>query len=143
MEVFVWLIAFILLVAIEMVTFQLVTIWFAVGAIASFIAALFSASLEVQLVIFLVVSMVLLILIRPLTGRCLKKEAVKTNADSLIGEMATVTARIHNREGFGKAVIHGQEWTAAAEDDDEIIEVNSRVKVLSIRGVKLIVTRQD
>lgn len=137
-EVYVWLILFIVLTAIEMATFQLVTIWFAVGAVAAFITSLFSTSLEIQLIVFLAVSMLLLILVRPIAGRFLQ---TKTNVDSLIGDYATVTARIHNQEGFGKAVIRGQEWTAAAEKDDEIIEAGSRVVVTGIRGVKLIVAK--
>lgn len=140
-EVYVWLIVFIVLTAIEMATFQLVTIWFAVGAVAAFITSLFSTSLEIQLIVFLAVSMLLLILVRPIAGRFLQTKTVKTNVDSLIGDYATVTARIHNQEGFGKAVICGQEWTAAAEKDDEIIEAGSRVVVTGIRGVKLIVTK--
>ena len=59
-EVYVWLIVFIVLTAIEMATFQLVTIWFAVGAVAAFITSLFSTSLEIQLIVFLAVSMLLL-----------------------------------------------------------------------------------
>ena len=51
-EVYVWLIVFIVLTAIEMATFQLVTIWFAVGAVAAFITSLFSTSLEIQLIVF-------------------------------------------------------------------------------------------
>ena len=135
-EVYVWLIVFIVLTAIEMATFQLVTIWFAVGAVAAFITSLFSTSLEIQLIVFLAVSMLLLILVRPIAGRFLQTKTVKTNVDSLIGDYATVTARIHNQEGFGKAVIRGQEWTAA-----EIIEAGSRVVVTGIRGVKLIVAK--
>ena len=77
----------------------------------------------------------------PIAGRFLQTKTVKTNVDSLIGDYATVTARIHNQEGFGKAVIRGQEWTAAAEKDDEIIEAGSRVVVTGIRGVKLIVAK--
>ncbi len=138
-QVYAWLIVFIVLTAIEMATFQLVTIWFAVGAAAAFIVSMFSSSLEVQLVVFLAVSMLLLVLVRPFVGRFLKVKTVKTNADSLIGDFATVTARIHNQEGFGKAIIRGQEWTAAAERDDEIIEAGTRVVVTGIRGVKLIV----
>ena len=69
-EVYVWLILFIVLTAIEMATFQLVTIWFAVGAVAAFITSLFSTSLEIQLIVFLAVSMLLLILVRPIAGRC-------------------------------------------------------------------------
>ena len=143
-EVYVWLILFIVLTAIEMATFQLVTIWFAVGAVAAFITSLFSTSLEIQLIVFLAVSMLLLILVRPIAGRFLQTKTVKTNVDSLkriFGDYATVTARIHNQEGFGKAVIRGQEWTAAAEKDDEIIEAGSRVVVTGIRGVKLIVAK--
>ena len=140
-EVYVWLIVFIVLTAIEMATFQLVTIWFAVGAVAAFITSLFSTSLEIQLIVFLAVSMLLLILVRPIAGRFLQTKTVKTNVDSLIGDYATVTARIHNQEGLGKAVIRGQEWTAAAEKDDEIIEAGSRVVVTGIRGVKLIVAK--
>ena len=132
-EVYVWLIVFIVLTAIEMATFQLVTIWFAVGAVAAFITSLFSTSLEIQLIVFLAVSMLLLILVRPIAGRFLQTKTVKTNVDSLIGDYATVTARIHNQEGFGKAVICGQ--------DDEIIEAGSRVVVTGIRGVKLIVAK--
>ena len=157
-EVYVWLIVFIVLTAIEMATFQLVTIWFAVGAVAAFITSLFSTSLEIQLIVFLAVSMLLLILVRPIAGRFLQTKTVKTNVDSLIGDYATVTARIHNQEGFGKAVIRGQEWTAAAEKDDEIIEAKSSIRaryrnqnaiwkwpscvvVTGIRGVKLIVAK--
>ena len=56
-EVYVWLIVFIVLTAIEMATFQLVTIWFAVGAVAAFITSLFSTSLEIQLIVFLAVAL--------------------------------------------------------------------------------------
>lgn len=133
-EVYVWLIVFIVLTAIEMATFQLVTIWFAVGAVAAFITSLFSTSLEIQLIVFLAVSMLLLILVRPIAGRFLQTKTVKTNVDSLIGDYATVTARIHNQEGFGKAVIRGQEWTAAAEKDDEIIEAGSHAVIVERLG---------
>ena len=132
-EVYVWLIVFIVLTAIEMATFQLVTIWFAVGAVAAFITSLFSTSLEIQLIVFLAVSMLLLILVRPIAGRFLQTKTVKTNVDSLIGDYATVTARIHNQEGFGKAVIRGQEWTAAAEKDKE---AKADAAVLQIKSME-------
>ena len=141
-EVYVWLIVFIVLTAIEMATFQLVTIWFAVGAVAAFITSLFSTSLEIQLIVFLAVSMLLLILVRPIAGRFLQTKTVKTNVDSLIGDYATVTARIHNQEGFGKAVIR---WSGVDSSCrrrmNEIIEAGSRVVVTGIRGVKLIVAK--
>lgn len=143
MEVYVWVIAFIVLAAIEIVTFQLVTVWFAIGAIAAFIASLLHGSLEVQLVVFLIVSFLLLLLVRPIAGRCLRTQPTKTNVDSLIGETATVTARIHNQEGFGKAKLGGQEWTAAASKDEDVFEPGTKVRVAAIRGVKLIVKKTE
>lgn len=141
-QICIWLIIFALLLVIEIETVQLVTIWFAAGAAAACVTAMFGATLKVQLIIFLIVSLILLMLVRPLAGKCLKTGNLKTNIDSLIGEYATVTAKINNAEGFGKAVIRGQEWTAAAKDECESFEAGQRVKIIAIQGVKLIVTSE-
>ncbi len=56
LEIIAWLAAFILFIIIEILTFQLVTVWFAVGALAAMTAAMFNTSLEAQLTVFLIVS---------------------------------------------------------------------------------------
>lgn len=98
-EVYVWLIVFIVLTAIEMATFQLVTIWFAVGAVAAFITSLFSTSLEIQLIVFLAVSMLLLILVRPIAGRFLQTKTVKTKE----AKADAAVLQIKSMEAFEKA----------------------------------------
>ncbi len=134
-----WLVVIILFIVIEVNTLALTTIWFAGGAVAAFLVALFGLSLKIQLVLFLFVSLLMLIFTRPFAAKFINKGTVKTNVESLIGKKARVTADIDNRMAKGAAVLNGQEWTARAEDDEVLIAVGTIVLVKEIRGVKLIV----
>lgn len=136
-----WLAAIVLFVIIEINTMALTTIWFAGGSVAAFLAALFGTSVKIQLVLFLLVSGILLFFTRPLATKYFNKGTVKTNAASLIGKKARVTAEINNQLSQGAAVISGQEWTARTENEEDVIPVGEMVRVKEIRGVKLIVER--
>ena len=107
-----WLIAFVVLVGIEIMTMALTTVWFAGGAVAAFLLALLGAGVEVQLAVFVAVSFLLLFFTRPFASKYINSQTVKTNADSLIGKKARVTAEVNNDLGTGSAVVDGQEWTA-------------------------------
>lgn len=85
-----WLIAFVILVGIEVATMALTTIWFAGGAFVAFLLSLLGAGVEVQLAVFVVVSFLLLFLTRPFASRYINSNTVKTNAESLIGKEARV-----------------------------------------------------
>ena len=50
---FIWGILFVLAVVAEIVSFQLVSIWFAAGALAAFLAACFGGSVMLQIILFL------------------------------------------------------------------------------------------
>ncbi|MBQ7795644.1 MAG: NfeD family protein [Lachnospiraceae bacterium] len=136
-----WLVAIVLFVIIEINTMALTTIWFAGGSLAAFLAAGFGASVKVQLVMFLIVSCILLIFTRPFATKFINKGTVKTNVAGLIGKKARVTAEINNELSQGAAVVNGQEWTARAEDEKQVIPVGESVLIKDIRGVKLIVER--
>lgn len=136
-----WLGIIVAFIAIELNTMALTTIWFAGGAVAGFLAAMIGFSIKVQLVIFLIVSTILLILMRPFATKFINKGTVKTNVSSLIGKKARVTAEINNVLSQGAAVVNGQEWTARAEKEDDIIPSGEIVLIKEIRGVKLIVER--
>ena len=135
-----WLIAFVVLVGIEIMTTALTTIWFAGGAVLAFVAALFGAPVPVQLLVFVVISFILLFLTRPLAVKYINTSTVKTNADSLIGKDARVTAEIDNTKETGTVSVQGQEWTARAEKDSAVYPEGTRVRIHAIQGVKLIVT---
>ncbi len=138
-EVISWLIVFIVLIGAELATLQLVSIWFAVGALGALIASLAGAGIEIQLVVFIALSLLLLILVKPATSRLMRKNVTKTNVDSLVGQTGKVTSLINNLNGYGTVSVRGQEWTAASLDDQVIIEEGTTVIIRKISGVKLIV----
>ena len=136
-----WLIAFVILVGIEVATMALTTIWFAGGAFVAYLLALFGASTEIQLAASVVMSFLLLFLTRPVASKYINGNTVRTNAESLIGRDARVTAEICNELGTGSAVIDGQEWTARSAQDGETIPSGAQVRIKEIQGVKLIVRK--
>lgn len=138
-----WLIAFVILVGIEILTMALTTIWFAGGALAAFVLSLLGAGIEIQLVVFVIVSFVLLFFTRPWAAKYLNKNTVKTNAESLVGKTARITAEVDNQLSTGAAIVSGQEWTARAAEDQEKFPVGAMVEIVEIRGVKLIVSRKQ
>ena len=136
-----WLIAFAVLVGVEVATMALTTVWFAGGAMVAFFLALMDFDTDTQLLAFVVTSFALLIITRPLVmGHFRRTRVTRTNVEGLVGKTAYVTARIDNRQGTGTAVVDGQEWTARCLDEDRIIEAGTQVVIREIRGVKLIVS---
>ena len=90
MQTVYWLVIFIVLLIIEIITMGLTTIWFALGALAAFLAGVFGFGTAVQVGVFLVVSLVLLALTRPVAVKYFNKDRTKTNAESLIGQHGLV-----------------------------------------------------
>ena len=136
---FFWLIAMVLFGVLEAVTVGLTSIWFAVGALAALIAASLGAGTLVQVILFLAVSFVTLLLVRPLAQRYINDRKVPTNADRVIGQEAVVTQTIDNLKGEGQVSISGAVWTARSQEEAPI-PAGSRVRVLRIEGVKVIVS---
>ena len=141
MESFYWLIAVAVFLIIEITTLGLTTIWFAGGALIAFLASILGANYLIQFILFVVVSVILLCFTRPIAVRYFNNHRARTNYESIIGQTAKVTSRIDNFNQTGAAIVGGQDWTARAEQDDDIIEPGTQVKIVAIKGVKLIVTR--
>lgn len=142
-EVVCWLLLAAIFIVIEIISLGLTTIWFAGGAFVAAIAALCGASLVVQTVLFLVVSIVLLAVTRPWAKKHLDTKTEKTNAEALIGQKAVVLEEINNLKETGRAKINGMEWTARAVEDDIVIPEGYIAKIVNISGVKLIVEKMD
>lgn len=137
----VWLVAMVVLLIVEAIVPGLVSIWFAIGALAALIAALLNAPLWLQVVWFLAVSAATLVLTRPLAQRYVNSRVQPTNADALIGRDCVVTEDIDNLAGTGAVKIGGKVWTARAEDENEKYAQGDVVKAVRIEGVKLIVKK--
>ena len=141
MEAYYWFGAAVVLIIIEIATMGLTTIWFAAGALMAGFLNLAGGNLWIQVSVFAVISLILLLMTRPLAGRYLNSRTQKTNADSLIGEICLVTAQIDNLKGEGQVVVKGQEWSARSQNGDSILK-GSKVRITQIQGVKLIVEPQ-
>lgn len=141
MQLICWLLLAAIFIVIEIITLGLTTIWFAGGAFVAAIAAACGANLVIQIILFVVVSVVLLFLTRPIAVKHLNANTEKTNAEALVGAKAVVLEEINNLKETGKAKVNGMEWTARAKSDDEIIPVDSMVTITEISGVKLIVEK--
>lgn len=138
----VWVVIMVVFLVVEAATAGLTCIWFAIGALAALIAALFGAPIWLQLVWFFVVSVVTLYFTRPLVLKYVNSRSQPTNADMVIGKEALVTEAIDNVESTGAVAVGGKVWTARSENG-EPIEVGSIVTVLRIEGVKLIVSAKN
>ena len=138
----VWVVIMVVFLVVEAATAGLTCIWFAIGALAALIAALFGAPIWLQLVWFFVVSVVTLYFTRPLVLKYVNSRSQPTNADMVIGKEALVTEAIDNVESAGAVAVGGKVWTARSENG-EPIEVGSIVTVLRSEGVKLIVSAKN
>lgn len=137
-----WLIALAVFIVIEIITLGLTTIWFAGGSLIAFLLSLAYDNLILEVVVFLIVSLVLLIFTRPIAAKYFNKQRVRTNYESLIGKEARVTEKIDNFNASGQVIVEGQEWSARAVNDQKIIIPGERVVIRSISGIKLIVDNE-
>ena len=138
-EMLFWIVLLILLIAVEVLTMGLTTIWFAAGALAAAIAAACNAPLFIQIALFFIVSVAALVFTRPLAVRYFNGERTRTNVSSLVGQKGIVTGEIDNLKGIGQVTLNGMQWTARAAQKDLVIPEGSVVTVRRIEGVKLIV----
>lgn len=143
MQTIVWLGIFVILLIIEILTMGLTTIWFAGGALAAFGAGIIGFGLVVQVFVFIVVSVLLLVLTRPLAVKYFNQERQKTNAESLIGQQALVIEDIDTLQSVGRVEVNGQEWSAKTDEANGKIEKNRVVVIDGIQGVKLIVRDKE
>ena len=135
--IIIWFAVIILAALIEINTMDLASIWFSAGGLIAFILALVGFNPMGQVIVFIVVSLVLLISVRPIVKNYLKTNIISTNSDRLIGKVAVCTKDINVGER-GEVKIDGKFWLAVTSGDEDII-VDDKVEVLAIEGVKLIV----
>ena len=138
----VWIVAIVVFVIAEAVTYQLVTIWFAIGALGALVCSVTGISVPLQITVFLVLSIAALLILRPVSKKYLKGKTEKTNVDSLVGMDVLITENVNNITGAGKGKLCGMEWTVRSADNSEITAGETAV-VEKIEGVKLIVSRKE
>lgn len=137
---YLWLGLTVLFGVIEALTVQIVSIWFAGGAVCAMIAYALGASEALQIGVFVIASAILLALTRPIVRKMTKGTKTSTNADSVIGQTGVVTKSTDELGLAGEAKVQGSVWTIRSDDGQPIYE-NEKVTVEKIEGVKLVVRR--
>ena len=135
----IWLGVIILTAILEIITTDVISIWFTFGAIIPLILSITTdMSIAWQVVIFLGLSAILIASLRKITMKLLFKNSnAKTNTDALIGQKLRLLETA-DFDTLGKVKIKDVVWNVVGESQ-ETIEKGSTVEVLRISGNKLVV----
>jgi membrane protein implicated in regulation of membrane protease activity len=135
-EALVWLIAGLVLLGVELVTGTFVLLMLGGGALAAAGASALGASLVVDAGVFAVVSVLLMVVARPVLARRSTPE-LEAHDNSPVGSTGTVVVRVG--DDAGQIKINGELWSARAMRRGEVFEPGEQVTVLHLSGVTAIV----
>jgi membrane protein implicated in regulation of membrane protease activity len=139
----IWLAIFALAVIIEASGPNLVSIWFAIGSLVSLIISFIpGVAWWIQVIVFVVLSVVSFIALRPIFKRFMKHNLFNTNIDSYTGKKGIVVEEI-TLLNPGSVKIGDVKWSAIPLDEKEKFNVNDVVEVVAINGNKLIVKKVE
>lgn len=128
-----WLTVVIVLSIIECMTIDLVTIWYIASGLCTIVLSLFIDNFVIEFAFFTILGTILLITTKSFLKDVLKSKDIKTNFDRVIGMKGIVTEEI-NENSIGEVKVDGKRWSAIS---DKKIELNKKVLILAIDGVKL------
>ena len=140
--VWVWAGVFIATLIFEILTEELVSIWFSVGGFVAFVLALFKVNnLTIQILVFVGVSVVLLFSARRFFKKLLQNSKEKTNMDLIIGSTHRLLKAV-SEDGAGEIKVNGVVWNVSSSNGQEIAE-GEKVKIIEVKGNKLIAEKED
>ncbi|HKM11424.1 MAG TPA: NfeD family protein [Bacilli bacterium] len=130
-----WGIVFIIALSMELSTASFVSIWFALGALVSLVLAIFNVKWFIQVPVFVVISVVALVISRPIYTKYLKNKAGDnpTNADAIVGQVYQLRTPIMNNQK-GTVQVRDVIWDVVS---DQPIDAGQKVKVIRIAGNRL------
>lgn len=132
----VWLIIAGALFVGEILTSGFLLLWFAIAAVIAMLVSFITTNLFIQVLVFVVISILLLIFTRPLLSKYVKSNNTITNSNAIIGKMALVTEEISLLNSTGQISVDGEIWSAKTMDPNLTIPKGSKVEIIGIDGVK-------
>ena len=139
----IWLSLFVVMLIVEALSTELVSIWFSFGALIALIVSFIDkVPWWVEVIVFIVVSIATLLAMRPVLKRYFKTNVIKTNVDSYTGKRGYVIEDIEYLKP-GAVKIGDVSWTAIPVDKDQKILENEIIEVVSVSGNKLIVRKVE
>ena len=133
-----WIAVIVAAIAVEVITDQLVSIWFVPGAVIATVLDYFEVDFVWQVLIVLVLAAGGIVFAKTYLAKKLSSRIIKTNIEAIIGEKCVVTEKIDNYVGCGQVKIKGQIWSARGVEDNDVFEAGETLHVVAIEGVKVI-----
>lgn len=138
----IWIAVFIVSLLVEIFTTTFVFVALCVGAVVAFCFDLANLSLTSQIIAFIITSIIVILLIKPIAKKYLVKKVEKTNVDAFIGEKAIVTTPISNKKQKGEVKYKHVIYNACSLNDEDI-EKGETVIIERVEGVRLFVRKED
>ena len=134
----IWIAVIVIAIVTEVLTDQLVSIWFVPSAIISTVLDFCGVNIIWQVLVFLLVSAAGIVFAKVVITRIRPQKITKTNIEAIVGERCVVTERIDNYASCGQVRVNGQIWSARGALEDDTFEVGEVLNIVAIEGVKLI-----
>ena len=135
----VWIAVIVVACVLEWLTqVQLISIWAALGGIVALILELAGLGKEIQVVVFFAVTILAIVLTRPLAKKMTSFIKTPTNADMNIDKIGKVTKIVDEELGIMRVKVENNDWSATTENKS-VLPVGTEIVVQAIEGVKLIV----
>ncbi|MGM9873693.1 MAG: NfeD family protein [Bacilli bacterium] len=139
----IWLSIFVIALIIETLSSELVSVWFAFGSLIAIILSFIpNVDWWIELIVFMVLSLVSLLCLRPLANKFMKKNDIHSNIDEIIGAKGVVI-KSANQLNYGEVKIKGIIWTMVPSMDTKNLEKDDIVSVVAVEGNKLIVKKVE
>ncbi|GAA4168113.1 NfeD family protein [Phytohabitans flavus] len=143
MDAVLWIVLGVLLGVAEMFTFTFVLTMLSAGAFAAAIAAALGAGVPVQAAVFVIVSTLSLVAVRPVIRRHrlarLEADETPMGVEAISGSTGLVLEKVDMDHGLVK--IDGELWTARSYDATQVLEPGERVRVIEVKGATAMVWR--
>ena len=133
-----WIILAIVFLAVEFGTVALISLWFVGGSVAALAVCLLGGPLWLQVLVFGLISLALLLLVRPFLKKYIDPKKVRTNVDAMRGKQAVLIETVDNLAATGSLELSGVVWTARSADGS-VIPAGTVVNIQGVEGVKVLV----
>jgi len=134
-----WILVAVVCGAIEILTSGFWFLWLALAAllVAAGVSLAWFVSLPSQLLVFAIITLLFIVLTRPLVVKLVKSNDTVSNVYALIGQHGISLTSISHLN-YGQVKVNGEIWTAVSNQD---IDENIRIVVTGVEGVKLVVEK--
>lgn len=133
-EPWLWILIFAITIILELITIDLICVWFSIGSVFAFILEALNVHFGIQAACFLILSCVLLFTVGKWARESLRGKNA-TNVDALIGK-EIIVLKDTSRTIAGEGKINGIIWTTICLDNETIKEGCEAI-IVEINGNKL------